>query len=78
MRPRLRCAPVLNDQIIKIFVRSRLTHVQLAKAAKTSRSRITAILNRNTHQVSTDLLLRILAALGYRARMTVQRIPRAA
>src|SRR6185312_10850262 len=69
---------ILNDQIIKIFDRSRLTHAQLAKAAKTSRSRITAILNRNMHQVSTDLLLRILAALGYRARVTVQRIPRAA
>ena len=68
----------LNEQIIKIFRRSSLTHAQLAKVAKTSRSRITAILNRNTHQVSTDLLLRILRALGYRARLTVQRVRRAA
>jgi predicted XRE-type DNA-binding protein len=67
----------LNDQIIRIAGRSRLTHAAIAKAAKTSRSRVTAILNRNTHQVSTDLLLRILAGLGYRARVTVQRMRRA-
>lgn len=68
----------LNDQIIKIVRRRRLTHAQVAKAAQTSRSRVTAILNRNTHQVSTDLLLRILAALGYRAKLTMHRVPRAA
>jgi hypothetical protein len=39
--------------------------------ANTSRSRITAILNRNTHDVSTDLMLRILASLGYRAKLQV-------
>src|SRR5258706_14062535 len=63
----------LNDRIIDIVRRSGLTHAQVAKAAKTSRSRITNILNRNTHEVSTDLLLRILAALGYRARIVVSR-----
>jgi len=68
----------LNDEIVKIYRRSRLTHAQLARLAKTSRSRITAILNRNTHQVSTDLLLRILRALGYRARLTVQKMRNAA
>ena len=63
----------LNDRIIDIGRRSGLTHAQVAAAARTSRSRITNILNRNTHEVSTDLLLRILAALGYRARITVRR-----
>ena len=63
----------LNDQIIKIVRRQRLTHAQVAKAARTSRSRATAILNRNTHEVSTDLLLRIVASLGYRARVTLHR-----
>jgi predicted XRE-type DNA-binding protein len=61
----------LNDRIIQIAQRSGLTHAQVAKLAKTSRSRITAILNRDTHDVSTDLLLRIAAALGYRARITL-------
>src|SRR3954465_879461 len=68
----------LNDQIIKIVRRQRLTHAQVAKAAGTSRSRVTAILNRNTHEVSTDLLLRIVASLGYRARVTVYRARSAA
>jgi len=68
----------LNDQIIKIVRRARLTHAQVARAAKTSRTRVTAILNRNTHQVSTYLLLRILAALGYRTKVTVHRARQAA
>jgi predicted XRE-type DNA-binding protein len=68
----------LNDRIIQIVRRSGLTHAQVAKAAKTSRTRITAILNRNTHDVSTDLLLRIVGALGYRARITVRRSKAAA
>jgi predicted XRE-type DNA-binding protein len=68
----------LNDRIIQIVRRSGLTHAQVAKAAKTSRSRITGILNRNTHDVSTDLLLRIIGALGYRARITIRRSKAAA
>jgi predicted XRE-type DNA-binding protein len=68
----------LNDRIIQIAQRSGLTHAQIAKAARTSRTRITGILNRNTHEVSTDLLLRIVAALGYRAKITLTRSKRAA
>jgi predicted XRE-type DNA-binding protein len=68
----------LTEQIVRIARRSRLTHAHIAKAAGTSRTRVTAILNRNTHGVSTDLLLRLLAALGYRARLTVRRVSRAA
>src|SRR5437016_14103700 len=68
----------LNDQIIKIVRRAGVTHAQIAKAAHTSRSRVTAILNRNTHGVSTDLLLRIATALGYRPRITLTRTDRAA
>ena len=37
------------------------------------RTRVTAIMNRNTMQISTDLLLRVLYALGYRARITFQK-----
>jgi predicted XRE-type DNA-binding protein len=60
----------LNDKIIQIVAKNRLTHAQVAKIAGTSRSRITAILNRNTKDVSADLLLRILARLGYRAKIS--------
>lgn len=47
-----------------------LTHAQVAKLASTSRTRITARLNRNTAEISTDLMLRVLAALGYKAKLT--------
>lgn len=60
----------INDKIVDAVARSGLTHAQVAKAAGTSRTRLTAILNRNTSHVSTDLMLRILAALGYRAKLT--------
>jgi predicted XRE-type DNA-binding protein len=59
----------LNDMIIKAVEKQELTHAQVASLAKTSRSRVTAILNRNTQDVSTDLMLRILASLGYRAKI---------
>ncbi|HLD74654.1 MAG TPA: XRE family transcriptional regulator [Bdellovibrionota bacterium] len=59
----------LNDKIIDIVKKQGFTHAQVAKLAQTSRTRVTAILNRNTQNVSTDLLLRILASLGYRAKI---------
>ena len=63
----------LVDKIVAAVSEHRLTHAQVAKLARTSRSRITGILNRNTDGVSTDLLLRILGRLGYRARIVVTR-----
>ncbi|MGH7965046.1 MAG: XRE family transcriptional regulator [Candidatus Binatia bacterium] len=63
----------LNDKIIEVVRKTGLTHDQVAKLARTSRSRITAILNRNTKDVSTDLMLRIMASLGYRAKVTFSR-----
>jgi predicted XRE-type DNA-binding protein len=59
----------LNSKIIEIVKKEKITHAKVAKMAKTSRSRVTAILNRNTKDISTDLLLRILGALGYTAEM---------
>ena len=63
----------LNDKIIEVVRKTGLTHDQVAKLARTSRSRITAILNRNTKDVSADLMLRIIASLGYRAKLTFAR-----
>ncbi|MBI2339122.1 MAG: XRE family transcriptional regulator [Deltaproteobacteria bacterium] len=60
----------LNGKIVEIVEKSGLTHAHVAKLAGTSRTRMTAILNRNTHQVSTDLLLRILASLGIRPKIS--------
>jgi predicted XRE-type DNA-binding protein len=50
-----------------------VTHTQLARLAGASRPRVTAILNGNLDGVSTDLLLRILAALGVRVRLRFHR-----
>ena len=63
----------LNSKIVEIVERKKLTHAEVAKLAKTSRTRVTAILNRNTKSVSTDLLLRVLYALGYTAKLRIQR-----
>jgi predicted XRE-type DNA-binding protein len=60
----------LNDKIVDVVRRLAHTHAQVAKLCGTSRTRITAVMNRNTHDVSTDLLLRILARLGYRVRIS--------
>lgn len=63
----------LNSKIVEI-VRSRgLTHAQVARLARTSRTRVTAIMNRNTRDISTDLLLRVLYALGYTAKIKFER-----
>ena len=60
----------LNSKIIDIVRRRGLTHLQVAQVAQTSRTRVTAIINRNTKDISTDLLLRVLYALGYRAKIS--------
>lgn len=59
----------LNDKIIEVVKKKGLTHDQVATLAHTSRTRITAILNRNTHDISTDLMLRVLASLGVAAKL---------
>ena len=59
----------LNNKIIEVVNKRGLTHAQIAKLARTSRTRVTAILNRNTHDISTDLMLRVLASIGVQARL---------
>ena len=59
----------LNDKIIEVVKKKGLTHEQVARLAHTSRTRVTAILNRNTQDISTDLMLRVLASLGVKATL---------
>ena len=59
----------LNDKIIEVVAGKGLTHADVARLARTSRTRVTAILNRNTHDISTDLMLRVLAVLGVRVKL---------
>lgn len=59
----------LNNKIIEVVTKKGLTHADVARLAQTSRTRVTAILNRNTHDISTDLMLRVLGSLGVRAKL---------
>jgi len=63
----------LNSKIAEVVQRKGLTHMQVAKLARTSRTRVTAIMNHNTKDISTDLLLRVLYALGYTAKIRFQK-----
>ncbi len=60
----------LNSKIVEVVRRKDLTHSQVARLARTSRTRVTAIMNRNTKDISTDLLLRVLYALGWTAKIS--------
>lgn len=63
----------LNTKIVEEVARRSITHVKLETMAHTSRTRITAILNRNTQNVSTDLMLRVLGALHITTRIVFGR-----
>jgi predicted XRE-type DNA-binding protein len=64
----------LNHKIIGVVKRKKVTHAQLARLAGSSRTRMTALLNRKTEHIATDLMLRVLAALGYRAKVTISHV----
>src|ERR1700730_18631007 len=59
----------LNDKTIEVVAKKQLTHSEVARFAHTSRTRVTAILNRNTHDISTDLMLRVLGSPGVQAKL---------
>ena len=54
------------------------THAEIAQRAGSSRTRVTSILNGNLDNVSSDLLIRLLSATGYRVRVSVSHIDTAA
>jgi len=64
---------VLLSRIRAVVKREAITHAELARRAATSRTRVTPILNGDLEHVSSDLLIRLLAALGYRVRAVVSR-----
>ena len=63
----------LTCTLAKIIQNGRFTHAEIAKRAGTSRTRVTAIANGNTQGISTDLLIRVLSATGYRAELRVRK-----
>jgi len=69
---------ILVKRLKEIARRRKITHAEIAKRAGTSRTRVTAILNDDLDHVSTDLLIRILASLGYRVKVSPVRSDSAA
>src|SRR5690242_7468726 len=69
---------VLLKRLKEIAKREKITHAEMARRAGTSRSRVTAILNDDLEHVSSDLLIRILATLGYQVKVSVVRADTAA
>ena len=61
----------LAARLKEIARKQKYTHAQIATLSGTSRTRVTAILNGGLEHVSTDILIRILASLGYRVRVSV-------
>lgn len=62
----------LNKKIVDAVQSQGLTHQEVARRSRASRTRITAILNGHTSGISTDLLLRILYSLGYKAKVSFE------
>jgi len=69
---------ILQKRLKEIAWRQKITHAEIARRAGTSRTRVTAILNDDLDHVSSDLLIRILASLGYRVKVSVVRSDSAA
>ena len=65
---------VLNEKIIQLVKASEITHERLAKLVGTSRPRITALLNRRRNDISTDLMFRVLASLGYAPKISFKKV----
>ncbi len=68
----------LLKKLRQVVQKESFTHAEVARLGKSSRTRVTAILNGNLDGVSTDLLIRLLASLGYRVRVSVSRVRPAA
>ena len=68
----------LLKRLRQVVHQQQLTHAEVARRSGSSRTRVTAILNGNLENVSSDLLIRLLGSLGYRVRVTVSRVESAA
>ena len=68
----------LLKRLRRIVQEQDLTHAEVARKGGSSRTRVTSILNGNLDNVSSDLLIRLLGALGYRVRISVSRLDSAA
>jgi len=63
----------LNDKIIELAKKSKVTHEELSKRVGTSRTRITALLNRSRSDFSTNFMVKVLSGLGYQVEIKVRK-----
>ena len=56
----------LNNKIINVVKNLGLTHAEASKLTGVGRTKITAIMNRNLHEISMKTLIRVLGGLGYK------------
>jgi predicted XRE-type DNA-binding protein len=64
----------INAKIVAVVKKRGLAHAQVAELAGISRTRITALLNLNSKDISTDLMLRVLGALGVVAKVSFAKV----
>lgn len=63
----------LTNKIVETIKKNGLTVTQVARRAETSRARITHILKGDSHGISIDVLLRVLAAAGQTIKITYKK-----
>jgi predicted XRE-type DNA-binding protein len=63
----------LSIALARAIGTGQMTHAQIAKRSGTSRTRVTAIANGSTGGISTDVMIRVLSAVGYRAQIKIVR-----
>lgn len=63
----------LTQKIIETFKAEHMTITEAASKAKTSRARVTNILQGNSQGISIDVLLRVLAAVGQSIKITYKK-----
>lgn len=68
----------LGILVARAIKASGLTHEEIAKRAGTSRTRVTGIANQGLSGVSSDLMIRVLAATGYRINTQLRKAHAAA
>lgn len=68
----------LLKRLRQVIKSESLTHAEVARRGGSSRTRVTSILNGNLDNVSSDLLIRLLAGVGYRVKISISRVDSAA
>ena len=64
----------LNDKIIQVVTQKNLTHSEVSQLTGIGRTKVTAIMNRNLHEISIKTLIRVLGGLGYKVSPKISKV----